>query len=80
MNKRWSVRYKKGVLAYAELIGRDATSYREFGVSKSTFYQWRKAIRENGTAGLISKKSVALHHPRALSTETVARILDLRKT
>lgn len=39
MGKRWAVPYKKGVLEYAELCGRDAKSYREFGVSKSTFYE-----------------------------------------
>jgi transposase InsO family protein len=80
MGKRWNVPYKKVVLEYADLCGRDVKSYREFGVSKSTFYQWRKAFRENGAAGLIPKKPVALHHPRALSAETVAMLLDLRKT
>jgi transposase InsO family protein len=47
------VPYKRMVLEYAELIGKDVKSYREFGISKSTFYEWRKAFRENGAAGLI---------------------------
>jgi len=80
MGKRWNVPYKKVVLEYADLCGRDVKSYREFGVSKSTFYAWRKAFRENGAAGLIPRKPIAWHHPRALSTETVAKLLDLRKT
>ncbi len=80
MGKRWNVPYKKVVLEYAELCGRDTKSYRSFGVSKSTFYEWRKAFRENGAAGLIPKKPVALHHPRALSPEAVQKVLELSKT
>ena len=80
MGKRWNVPYKKVVLEYADLCGRDVKSYREFEVPKSTFYQWRKAFRENGAGALIPKKPVALHHPRALSPDTVQKILELRKT
>lgn len=80
MAKRRMVPYKRMVLEYAELIGKDVKSYREFGISKSTFYEWRKAFRENGAAGLIPKKPIAYHHPRALSQEAVERILELRKT
>ena len=80
MGKRWMVAYKKMVLEYAELIGKDVKSYREFGISKSSFYEWRKAFRENGSSGLIPKKPVAHHHPRALSPETVEKILELRNT
>jgi transposase len=64
------------VLEYADLCGRNAKSYREFGVSKSVFYVWRKAFREDGAAGLIPKKPIAYHHPRALSPETVEKILE----
>ena len=79
MGKRWNVPYKKVVLEYAELCGRDVKSYRSFGVSRSTFYQWKKAFRENGATGLIPKKPIALHHPRALPPEAVEKILELRK-
>lgn len=80
MGKRRNVRYKKMVLEYARQFGKDAESYREFGVSRSTFYQWRKAFREHGAAGLIPKKPIALHHPKALSSEAVDKILELRRT
>ncbi len=52
MGKRWRIPLKKVVLEYAEACGKDAASYREFGVSRSTFYEWREAYRQNGTAGL----------------------------
>src|SRR6267378_3962794 len=64
MAKRWFVPYKKVVLEYAETCGRDADSYREFGVSEQTLYAWRKAYRSEGAAGLIPKKPVAKSHPR----------------
>ena len=41
MAKRWSVRYKMAVLEFATGIESDANSYREFSVSRSTFYSWR---------------------------------------
>jgi len=80
MGKRRMVPYKAMVLEYADLIGKNVKSYREFGIAKSTFYEWRKAFRDHGPAGLIPKKPIAHHHPRALSQETIERILELRKT
>ena len=53
MYKRWNVPFKKVVLEYAELCGRDSKSYRSFDVPKSTFYEWRKVFRQHGAAGLI---------------------------
>jgi len=79
MRKQWKVSYKKLVLGYAEECGSDVKSYREFGVSRSTFYQWRKAFREHGVAGLIPQRPIALHHPRALLPDAVEKILELRR-
>jgi len=69
MGRRWSVKYNRLVLDYAEEIGSDAKSYREFDVPKSTFYEWKKIFKENGAAGLIPKKPIAKSHPRQLSSE-----------
>lgn len=80
MAKRWSVPYKKVVLEYAELCGKDAESYRSFGVSRSTFYEWKKIFRERGAPALVPRKPIALHHPRALQAEVVDKIIELRKT
>jgi transposase len=67
-------------LGYAELSGKDVKSYREFGIARSTSYEWRKAFRVNGSPGPIPRKLVARHHPPALSQEATERILELRKT
>lgn len=80
MAKRvFSIRFKKVVLEYGELCGSDAKSYREYEVSKSTFYQWRKAFAEEGEAGLIRKKPIARSHPRQLRPEVVEKTLHLRR-
>jgi transposase InsO family protein len=79
MGKRWEIGLKKVVLEYADGIGKVSESCREFGVSRSTFYVWRKNYQENGTAGLMPRGPIALHHPKALPQETVVKILELRE-
>jgi len=79
MGRRWSVRYKKVVLEVAEALGSDVKSYRDFDVPRSTFYEWKKAYKKEGAAGLIPKKPIAKSHPRQLSPEVVEKILHLRK-
>jgi len=79
MGRRWSVRYKKVVLEYAEGIGSDVKSYRDFDVPRSTFYEWKKIFKKEGAAGLIPKKPIAKSHPRQLQSEVVEKILYLRR-
>jgi transposase len=50
------------------------------GVSRSTFYEWKKIKRERGTPGLVPRRPIALHHPKSLQTEVVEKVIDLRKT
>ena len=78
MKRKWTVREKLVVLEIAAALGRDTKSYRDFDVPKSTFYEWKKAFREEGAAGLIPKKPIPKSHPRQLSSEAIAKILYLR--
>ena len=78
MGRRLSFRYKKLALDYAESIGSDAKSYREFDVLNSTFDEWRKAYKKECMAGLILKKTIAKHHPRQISGEIIENILHIR--
>jgi transposase InsO family protein len=52
---------------------------RELGVSRASFYRWRKAFEKDGIEGLIRKKPVARSHPRQIPPEYVEKILHLRK-
>jgi len=79
MGHRWSVRYKKVVLEVAEALGSDVKSYRDFDVPRSTFYEWKKAYKKDGAAGLIPQKPIAKSHPRQLNPEVVEKILYLRQ-
>jgi transposase-like protein len=67
MRKLWKVPYKKIVLEYAEVCGSDVKSYREFGVSRSTFYQWRKAFREHGAENFLPPLQVPETKPDGTS-------------
>ena len=46
MATRWTVPYKKAVMEFARLFGNTADTCREFGVSRSTFYEWKNIVRE----------------------------------
>ena len=79
MRKIWEIALKKVVLGFAECIDKVSESCREFGVSRSTFYVWRENYQENGTAELMRRRRIALHHPQALSQENVGKILEIHK-
>jgi len=74
------IRFKLVVLEYAREIGSATKACREFEVSRSTFYDWKKAFDKEGKAGLVRKKPVALNHPRSLAQDVVDKILHLRQT
>jgi IS30 family transposase len=68
------------ILEYAEGLGRDTEAYRDFHIPKSTFYEWKKAFREKGAAGLIRQTPIAINHPKKLPPVVVEKIVELRKT
>ncbi len=66
------------ILEYAKAIGNNLETCRDFGVPKSTFYEWKKAYAEGGKAGLLRKKPIARSHPRQIPPEFVEKIIHLR--
>ena len=84
MNKEvrdaFRIHYKWTVLRYAEITRSVTQTCHTFEVPRSTFYEWKKAYKEGGRAGLARKKPVVLNDPRRLSQEVVDRILHLRQT
>ena len=80
MTHSWTVREKQVVLQIAEVLGNNTKSHRDFHVPRSTFYEWKRALRERGQDGLIPKKPIAKSHPRALHLDAVEKILELRKS
>jgi transposase InsO family protein len=56
-----------------------ARTCRHFGLSRKTFYKWRRRFAENGVAGLCDRPRAPHRSPRATPAEVVAKILYLRE-
>jgi len=56
-----------------------ARTCRHFGLSRQTFYKWRRRFAENGLAGLCDRPRAPHRSPRATPAEVVAKILYLRE-
>lgn len=50
------IRKKKKVFAYAADCGNIAKTCRHFGISRDTFYRWKKNYEAKGDEGLIDSK------------------------
>lgn len=71
---------KLRALNYAEQIGNVSKTCRYFGISRDTFYRWKRDYHQNGEQGLINSKPCP-HNPKLRTPlETEERILYLRKT
>jgi hypothetical protein len=56
VREAFRVQFKWTVLEYAKVCRTDAKAYRDFDVTKSTFYGWKRAVNKEGKAGLARKK------------------------
>ena len=73
---------KMKILDYAKEIGNVSKACRYFGISRDTFYDWKRSLEKNGVEGLINKKPgfVPGSCPWRIQGETEEKILYLRKT
>jgi len=67
------------VLRQAADDGNVARVYRRFGISRKSFYKWRRRHVEHGDAGLCDRPRTPQHSPRATAREVVTKILYLRQ-
>jgi transposase InsO family protein len=74
------IQYKWTVLQYAEVCRTVIQACREFKVPRSTFYEWKKAFKKGGKAGLARKKPAVINNPHKLAQDAVDKILHLRQT
>jgi transposase InsO family protein len=71
---------KLRTLDYADQIGNVSKTCRYFGISRDTFYRWKRDYHQNGEQGLINSKPCP-HNPKLRTPlETEEKILYLRKT
>jgi transposase InsO family protein len=73
------IRYKMLILDLASKRGNVARTCRDFNITKSSFYKWKRAYNLNGKEGLRRKKPIAFNHPNKIAQEVVNKILELRK-
>ena len=52
---------------------------RRFGISRKSFYKWKRRHREHGDAGLCDRPRTPLRSPRATARDVVSKILYLRQ-
>jgi len=71
---------KLRVLNHAKEIGNIAKACRYFGISRETFYQWKKAFETKGENGLINNKPCP-ENPKLRTDKAIEeKILYLRTT
>lgn len=73
------LRFKLLVLELATHFGPTKTC-RDFEVPSSTFFEWKKAFKRDGVAGLKRKKPIAHNHPRKVSQDVVDKVLHIRRS
>lgn len=56
-----------------------ARTCRHFGISRKTFYKWKRRYAEHGDAGLCDRPRTPHRSPRATPKEVVSKILYLRQ-
>ena len=71
---------KLRVLNYAEQIKNISKTCRYFGISRQTYYEWKKAYSEKGETGLINSKPCPENPTLRTPPEIEEKILYLRKT
>ena len=72
------VRRKIVVLEYVQQFRRVTDGCRDLGVSRASYYRWRKAFAVGGREGLVRRRPIARRHPRQIPQSFVEKILHLR--
>ena len=74
------IRHRLAVLRHAEEVsGSVAATCRYYGITRQTFYKWRRRFEDEGEDGLRDRSSAPLHSPNATKTEIVGKIIHLRQ-
>ena len=77
---RQDIRRKQKVLDYAREIGNVSRACRYYGVSRESYYQWKRAYDAQGEAGLINNKPCPDNPVLLVRKEIEEKILHLRRT
>lgn len=73
------VAWRWRLLSRASDDGNVARTCRHFGISRKSFYKWKRRLDEHGQGGLADRARVPHVSPRATAPEVVSKILYLRQ-
>lgn len=65
------------LLQLAEKLGNVSKACQMHKVSRSQFYEYKRAFQEHGLSGLIDKPPIPESHPNEISEETKQRLIDM---
>ena len=65
------------LLQLAEKLGNVSKACQMHKVSRSQFYEYKRAFQQHGLDGLIDKPPIPGSHPNELTDETKQKIIDL---
>ena len=71
---------KLKILRHGEEIGNVSKACRYYGISRETYYKWKRALAARGEAGLINSKPCPVNLKRRVAPEIEEQILYLRST
>ena len=74
------IRRKLRVFEYAQEVGNVSKACRHFGISRESYYRWKRALAEKGEAGLINSKPCPKNPRLRTPPEIEEKFLYLRKT
>ena len=70
-------RHKLSVLELAEVLGNVTEACRQRGVSRTSFYEYKRRFQTHGLEGLRDLPPILKYHPQTTAPEVAGRILDL---
>jgi transposase len=74
------VRHRLAILRHAEeMTGNVAMTCRYYGVTRQSFYVWKRRYDEFGEEGLVDRSRRPHHSPNATHVDVVGKILYLRR-
>ena len=73
------IKRKTAVLEHAVLSGNVSKTCRYFGISRETFYQWKRAHESEGEEGLVNNRPGLRVSPRRTPPEIEEKVLLLRQ-
>ena len=74
------IRRKLKVLNYAQEIGNVSKACRYHGISRETYYQWKRAYEKGGDQALVNSKPCPYNLTIRVHEETEKLIIYLRQT